>query len=210
MRLVLISAAASVLALSGASLMAQNAAPAQPGAQDLSRITGGTYSVDPGHTQVAFAFDHMGITKNYGLIAGPSSGSLMLDRAQPGAAKVKVTFPVANIRTAVPKLDEHLMTADFFEAAKFPTATFESTSVKVDADDPGDAEITGNLTIKGITRPVTLDVDFTGAGANPMSKKETVGFSASGAIKRSEFGLGYGVPMVGDVIELQITAAFEK
>ncbi|HEX5537487.1 MAG TPA: YceI family protein [Sphingobium sp.] len=184
---------------------AQNGAPAL-GTPDPARITGGTYAVDPHHTQVLFGFNHLGFTHNAGIFAQPT-GTLVLDPKAPAKAVVEVSFPVSSIATGVPKFNEHLMSADFFDAAKFPTAAFKSTSVEVDEDE---AEITGNLTIKGITKEVTLDATLVGTGANPMSKKETVGFSATATIKRSDFGLGYGVPMVGDVIELRIAAAFEK
>ena len=177
-----------------------------PGAPNVSAVTGGTYIVDPNHTQVLFAFDHMGFTNNLGLFAGPS-GSMKLDPAKPEAASVDIVFQVDGVSTGVPKFNEHLLSADFFEAATYPTATFKSTSVKVDGTE---AEITGDLTIKGITKEVTLDARFTGAGGNPISKKETVGFSADAIIRRSDFGLDKYVPLVGDAIELKITVAFEK
>lgn len=202
------SATAIILAVCislGVAVEAQNA-PTLPGTRDTSKVTAGTYMVDANHTQVLFAFDHFGFTNNFGLFARPS-GSLTLDPAKPADARVEIVFPVNHIATGIPGFDKHLLSADFFEAEKFPTATFKSTSVKVDGME---AEITGDLTIKGITKEVTLDASFTGAGANPMSKKETVGFSADAIIKRSEFGLGKYVPLVGDAIELKITAAFEK
>ncbi|RXR27577.1 YceI family protein [Sphingobium fluviale] len=177
-----------------------------PGKPDPTRVTGGTYTVDPGHTQVAFRYNHLGFSNNMGLIPA-SGGSLTLDPKAPEKAQVTVTFAVAALRSSVPALDEHLMKADFFDAAKFPTATFQSTSVKVSGQT---AQITGKLTIKGITKDVTLNARFVGAGMNAMAKKETVGFDAEAQIKRSDFGLGYGVPMVGDDVSLQITAAFEK
>ena len=177
-----------------------------PGAPNVNAVTGGTYTVDPNHTQVLFAFDHMGFTNNLGLFARPG-GSLTLDPAKPEAASVDITLPIDSVNTGVPKFNEHLISADFFEAAKYPTATFKSTSVKVDGTE---AEITGNLTIKGVTKEVTLDARLTGTGANPMSKKETVGFSADAVIRRSDFGLDKYVPVVGDTIELKIVAAFEK
>ena len=149
----------------------------------------------------------MGFTNNMGTIAEPT-GTLTLDKANPAASKVSVEFTVAKLRTGVPKLDEHLMTADFFDAAKFPTATFVSTAVKPEG--ATGAEITGNLTIKGVTKPVTLDAEFYGAGIQPMSKKENIGFIATATIKRSDFNMSYGVPMVGDAIELKIIAGFEK
>jgi len=198
---VLVIAATAGAALHHAQISAQT-----PGKLDSSLISGGTYAVDPGHTQVLFAYDHMGFSKNMGIIAQPS-GNLTLDPKAPENASVSISFPVTNIRTAVPAMDEQLMNAGFFDAAKFPMATFQSTAVKVD---DMEAEITGNLTIKGITREVTLDATFAGAGANPINKKETVGFSAQAIIKRSDFGLGYAVPVVGDTVELKIAAAFEK
>ena len=208
MRKVLIPAAA-LLALAGGTVVIAQQMPAAPGAKDPARVTAGTYQIDPGHTQIMFAYDHMGFSNNLGVIA-ESTGTLTLDPKNVAASKVSVEVPVANLRTGVAKLDEHLMKPDFFDAAKFPKATFVSTAVK--ADGPTSAEITGNLTIKGITKPVTLDAQFYGAGKAPamMGGKENVGFVATGAIKRSDFNMGYGVPMVGDAIELKITAAFQK
>ena len=206
MKKILIPAAALMLVAGGTALVAQMPTAA-PGTKDAAKVTGGTYKVDGGHTQVVFAWDHMGFTNNMGTIAEPT-GTLTLDKANPAASKVSVEFPVSNIRTGVAKLDEHLMKADFFDAAKFPTATFVSTSVKPDG--ATGADITGNLTIKGVTKPVTLDAEFYGAGVQPMSKKENVGFVATTTIKRSEFGMGYGVPIVSDAIELKVIAGFEK
>lgn len=208
MRKFLIPAAAA-LALAGGTVVIAQQMPAAPGAKDPSRVTGGAYQIDPGHTQVVFAYDHMGFSNNLGIIS-ESTGTLTLDPKNVAASKVSVDVPIANIRTGVAKLDEHLMKPDFFDSAKFPKATFVSTSVK--ADGPTGAEITGNLTIKGITKPVTLDAEFYGAGKAPamMGGKENVGFVATGQVKRSDFGMGYGVPMVGDAIELKIVAAFQK
>jgi polyisoprenoid-binding protein YceI len=199
--------AAALLAFAGGTALVAQMPTAAPGAKDAANVTGGSYKIDPGHTQVVFAYDHMGFTNNMGVIAEPT-GTLTLDKANPAASKVSVEFPIANLRTGVAKLDEHLMKADFFDAAKFPTATFVSTGVKPDG--ATGAEISGNLTIKGVTKPVTLDTEFYGAGVQPMNKKENIGFIATTTIKRSDFGMGYGVPMVGDAIELKIIAGFEK
>ncbi len=179
---------------------------APAGTADPSRITGGTYQADPNHSQVLFGFNHMGFTNNLGLFA-QATGTLTLDPKAPEKASVDVALPINSIATGVPKFNDHLLSPDFFEAAKFPTATFKSTAVKVDGTE---AEITGNLTIKGITKEVTLDAKLIGTGANPMSKKETVGFAAETVIKRSDFGLGKYVPVVGDTVELKIVTAFEK
>ncbi|MEC3949735.1 YceI family protein [Sphingobium sp. HWE2-09] len=199
--------AAALIAIAGGSVVVAQMPTSAPGTKDVAKVTGGTYKVDGGHTQVVFAWNHMGFTNNMGTIAEPT-GTLTLDKASPAKSKVAVEFTIANLRTGVAKLDEHLMKADFFDSAKFPTATFVSTSVKPEGATA--AEITGNLTIKGVTKPVTLDAEFFGAGVQPMSKKENVGFVATGTIKRSDFGMGYGVPVVGDAIELKIVAGFEK
>jgi polyisoprenoid-binding protein YceI len=205
MRLIAASAFAAPLLLASAALVAQNA-PAIPGTPDPARVTGGTYAVDGNHTQVLFSFNHLGFTHNVGVIAAPA-GSLTLDPKNAGTASVTVTFPIANIQSGVPTFNEHLASAQWFDAAQFPTATFKSTGVAVNGTK---AIIKGDLTIKGITKPVTLDATFVGAGTNPMSKKETIGFDATGTIKRSDFGLGAYAPLIGDQIELKIAAAFEK
>jgi polyisoprenoid-binding protein YceI len=201
--------AAALIALAGGTMVLAQMPASPPGAKDPARVTGGAYTIDPGHTQIVFAYDHMGFSNNMGVISQPT-GTLTLDPKNPAAAKVSVDIPVANLRTGVQALDDHLMKADFFDAAKFPKATFVSTSVKPDG--PTSAEITGNLTIKGVTKPVTLDVEFYGAGKAPAMAggKENVGFNATTTVKRSDFNMGYGVPMVGDTVELKIAAAFQK
>jgi len=201
----LIPAAALIAFAGGSTVIAQGGSA--PGTKDVAKVSGGTYQVEPSHTQIVFAYDHMGFTNNMGVIAQPT-GTLTLDKANPAASKVSIEIPVANLKTGIPALDTHLMKPEFFDSAKFPTATFVSTSIKPDG--ATGADITGNLTIKGITKPVTLDAEFYGAGANPMNKKENVGFVATGSIKRSDFGMSTAVPVVGDAVELKIIAAFQK
>ena len=185
-----------------------------PGAPDKSRVTAGTYAADAGHTMVVWEVDHFGFSK-YSGIFGDVTGTLVIDPANPAASKVDVTIPVAKVTTASSGLTGHLLRAgkdggkpDFFGAAP-ADAKFVSTSVVVDAE--GDeAKVTGNLTLNGVTRPVVLDVDFKGAGVNPMNKKTTIGFSAEGKIRRSDFGINFALPLVSDEVELDIAAAFEK
>lgn len=170
-------------------------------------MAAGRYQVDTDHTFVAWTVNHMGISPLSGAIAA-NGGTLELDPSKPATAKVTVTFKVADMSTTVPAFTLHPLSADFFEAEKHPTASFTSTSVEADGQK---ARITGNLTIKGVTRPVTLDAEFFGAGTNPMSKKLEVGCSATAQINRSEFGLGFGVPAVTpDRIDLRIAAAFRR
>jgi len=184
-----------------------------PGAPDKSRVTAGTYAADPLHTMVVWEVDHLGFSKYTGIF-GDVSGTLVIDPKNPAAAKVDVTIPVSKVTTANAGLTSHLLRPgkdggkpDFFGAAP-ADAKFVSTSVVLD-DDGDEAKVTGNLTLNGVTKPVTLDVDFHGAGVG-MNKKETVGFQAETTIKRSDFGINMGIPYVSDAVELEIHAAFEK
>jgi polyisoprenoid-binding protein YceI len=200
-----ILAAASLLVI--APLAAQNDTPPQlPGKIDVSRVTAGTYQSDPSHSLVGFRVNHFGFNDYFGVF-GDVTGTLMIDPANPNAAKVDVTIPLTGLSTASAKLSEHLKDASFFDAEKFPTVRFVSTKVTVDGTS---AMIEGDLTLRGVTKPVTLEADFTGAGINPFVKKETIGFEATTLIKRSDFGMNQAVPLVSDEVRLGITAAFEK
>lgn len=206
-------AAAGVAALTIGTLHAQQGgAPQLPGANDPSRVTAGTYKTDPGHSLVGWRVDHFGFNDYFGIV-GDVDGTLTIDPANLSAAKVDVTIPIAKVVTASAGLTDHLLRAgqnggkpDFFGPSPEP-ARFVSTNVEVDGTE---AKITGNLTLNGVTKPVTIDAEFTGAGKGMMNQKETVGFEGETTIKRSEFGLTTFVPMVSDEVELDITIAFEK
>ena len=187
-----------------------------PGSKDKAAITGGSYTVDANHTLVKWEVNHFGFSPLWGLF-GQVTGTMQLDPKNPGASKVDVTIPVSKMVTGVPGFTAHLLSPgkdgkkpDFFGSAP-ADAKFVSTHVMID-DDGDEATVHGNLTLNGITKPVTLDVDFYGAGKAPaqMGGKENVGFEAEATIKRSDFGLGYAVPLVSDEVELTIAAAFQK
>ena len=166
------------------------------------------YDFDPSHSQVVFDYQHMGFSTSTGIINGVT-GKLMLDAENPANSSVEATIPLSGLRTVSPELDKHLFGPDFFNTDQASAvATFKST--KVELTGTRTAKVTGDLTFLGVTKPVTLDAKLTGAGVNPMSKAATVGFSATTTIKRSDFGLGYAAPAVGDEVKLKITAAFEK
>ncbi|MDB5696230.1 MAG: polyisoprenoid-binding protein [Sphingomonas bacterium] len=199
--------------LLAATAVAQ-APPAKPGARDATRVTGGTYTVDPGHTLITWTVDHLGFS-SYSGIFGDATGTLQLDPKNLGSAMVDITIPVSKVTTASSGLTGHLLRAgkdggkaDFFGANPAP-ARFVSTRVVARGQA---ATITGNLTLNGVTRPVTLAATFYGAGKAPamMGGKENVGFNATGTIMRSQFGVGYGIPMVSDAVKLDIQAAFQK
>ncbi|MDX3884007.1 MAG: YceI family protein [Sphingomonas sp.] len=205
MRKIMIAAALAVTSAVAIPVIAQMPTTA-PGAKDPSRVKAGTYTVDSAHTQVLFEVNHLGFNDYFGLF-GNATGTLKLDPANPAAASVAIEIPIAKVATNSDGLTKHLLGPDFFDAAKFPTATFKSTSITVDGND---AKITGDLTIKGVTKQVVLDAEFEGAGVGPMNKKDTVGFEAETKIRRSDFGISYGIPMVPDQVELKISVAFER
>ena len=200
-----LAAAAAVGALSLGSVYAQGT-PQLPGVHDRSRVTAGTYTIDPNHTQILYTYGHLGFTNNMGLLSG-AKGTLVLDPAAPNAAKLSIDVPVSTIRTSIAALDSELVGPMFFDAAKFPNAHFESTSVVANGEN---ATINGNLTIHGVTKPATIHASFVSAGANPMSKKQSISFKGTTTINRADFGVGMGVPMVAAQVDITITTAFEK
>jgi polyisoprenoid-binding protein YceI len=189
-----------------ASLALVGAAHAQ-GNLDPSAVQGGTYTVEPAHTQIVFKINHMGFTNYYGNFSG-ASGTLRLDPKNAAVDSLAVTVPVASVSTTSPKLNDELRAADWLDAAKYPTMSFRSHHVTITA--PGHALVEGELTLHGVTRPVTLETRLMGSGPNPMSKVATVGFDVTGHIKRSDFGVTKYVPLVSDDVELMISGAFER
>ncbi|WP_372001145.1 YceI family protein [Tistrella mobilis] len=200
-----LSAAILSLGLGLAAVPAPATAQEVPGAADPSRVAAGRYTADPSHTQITFTVDHFGFNAYRG-IAGGATGTLQIDPADPSKARVAMEIPVDGLVTTSAELDEHLRSPDFFDMASHPTITFRSTAVEVDGLT---AKITGDLTIRGVTKPVVLDARFTGAGINPMNQAATIGFEAGTTIRRSDFGMTYIVPMVSDEVMLEIGAAFE-
>jgi polyisoprenoid-binding protein YceI len=191
-----------VLALVATPVLAQS-----PVTRDPAQIQAGTYAVDPGHTQVGWRVSHMGFS-NYAGGFSDVSGSLALDSKNPAASKLSVKIPVASVTTTSAKLTDELKGDQWLDAGKYPTMTFVSTKVAPVGKDH--AKVTGDLTLHGVTKPVTLDVTLVGAGANPLNKKYTVGFEATGTLKRSEFGVKTYVPLIGDELHLTIAGAFER
>jgi polyisoprenoid-binding protein YceI len=161
-----------------------------------------TYKLDPGHTMVLFSWNHFGFS-NPTANLGQVDGTLVYDEAAPTKSTVEATLPLAGLDTFVPKLDEHLKSADFLDAAKFPTVTFKSTKVTSAGKDK--LKVVGDLTVHGVTKPVTLDVTVNKVGPHPMMKVQTAGFDATATIKRSDFGVGAYVPNVSDEIKIRIT-----
>ena len=163
---------------------------------------GVTYKLDPEHTNVLANWSHFGYS-NPSANFSDASGTLVYDAAAPERSSVHVSLPLSGLISFVPKFDAHLRSADFFDAGTFPQATFNSSNVETTGKDK--LKVTGTLTIKGVSRPVTLDVTLNKAGLHPMTKLESIGFDATTTIKRSDFGLGLYAPAVSDEVSLRIT-----
>jgi polyisoprenoid-binding protein YceI len=168
-----------------------------------------TYTFEPQHTQGVIRWNHLGF-------ANPTAqfnnveGSLDFDPAEPTRSSVMVTIPLTSMSTGVPDLNDDFRSSDFFDFAKFPTATFKSSKVEKGAT-TDTLKVAGDLSVHGITKPVALDVTINKIGTNPRNHVPTVGFEAMATLKRSDFGLGLYVPQVSDEIQIHITAeAAEK
>lgn len=161
-----------------------------------------TYKIDANHTDVVASWSHFGFSNPIAHF-GKVDGNITYDPANVGASKVEVTIPLSGLNSHVPDFDDHLRSGDFFDAEKFPDITFKSTSVK--AAGKGKLKVTGDLTIKGTTRPVVLNVTINKIAVQPMAKREAAGFSATTTIKRSDFGVGLYAPNVSDEVKLSIT-----
>jgi polyisoprenoid-binding protein YceI len=161
-----------------------------------------TFELDPAHTNVVASWDHLGFS-NPVMHFGDADGTLVYDADNVAASSVSVTLPVDAIDGHFDAFNEHLRSADLFDAARFPEITFKSTGVRATGGDR--LAITGDLTIKGITREVVLDAVLNGHGEHPMAKREAIGFDATTTVKRTDFALGYAVPAVSDEVTLRIT-----
>lgn len=180
------------------------AAPAAEASADIS----GTYDFDPAHSQIMFSYDHMGFSVSHGMI-NAVTGQVTLDAANPANSSVEASFPLSAIRTIDAGLDEHIFGPEMLNGAAPATAvTFRSTSVELEDDD--EAKVTGELTLNGVTAPVTLEVELRKAAPNPMTQKPAVGFVAEGEIKRSDFNLGMFAPAVSDEMEIRISVEATK
>ncbi|AWL29015.1 polyisoprenoid-binding protein [Acinetobacter defluvii] len=160
------------------------------------------YQIDPTHTATVFSWNHFGFSTpsaNFSNI----QGTINVDNEKPANSSVNVTIPLESLNTNVKALDEHLKKADFFDAEKYPNITFKST--KVQALGKNKYKITGNLTVKDVTKPVVLDAVLNKQGEHPMTKAQSIGFNATTSFDRSVFNVGGYVPNVGDKITVNIT-----
>ena len=172
-----------------------------------------TYPLDPFHTYPSFTVEHWQLSMMNGRF-DKTSGKFVLDRAaKTGSAEITIDAASLTTGDAVKgsrpqSRDDHLRSGDFFNVKEFPTITFKSTKVNFNGDQP--ASVEGNLTMVGVTRPVTLTFERFKCMANPFNKKDRCGGNLGARLKRSDFGMKYAIPMVGDEITLHIEFEGDK
>lgn len=208
-----LAAGAAALAAFTAIHAQQGGPPQLPGQMDVGRVSAGTYKTDPNHSLVGWRVNHFGFNDYFGIF-GAVDGTLTIDPADLDGASVDVMIPISSVVVASQGLHDHLLRPgkdggkpDFFGPEPAP-AHFVSTSVESTGGTT--ANITGDLTLNGVTKPVTIAAEFTGAGNSMMGNKPTIGFEGRAVLKRSDWGVGFAVPMVSDEVALEITTAFEK
>lgn len=164
---------------------------------------------DKAHSQLVFSVKHLGVSTVSGTF-NDFDATIKADKADYSDAVIELTGKIASIDTRIEARDNHLKSADFFDAAQYPTFTFTSTAVK--AKKKGNLEVLGNLTLHGITKPVTLTLKYNGTVENPMSKAQTIGFDAETTIKRSDFGIGGNFPelVISDAVTIKASGEFTK
>ena len=161
----------AVLVLSPLAVVAQGAFSSDP-----AQVQAGDYRIDPGHSKITWSVDHFGFSTYVGQFS-KVEGTLSLDPKAVAASKLDVTVDANSVGTLNPALDAHLKAADFLDTAKFPTATFKATAIRLTGQRT--ADITGDLTLHGVTRPVTVAATFNQAGVNPVDKTYSLGFAGT-------------------------------
>jgi len=169
-------------------------------------VQAGTYKLDPAHGKITWSVTHFGFSTYIGQFSHVEA-TLKADPKAPAAASVQVTVDANSLGTLNPALDTHLKSKEFLDVAAFPQATFKSTKVTVTG--PKTADIAGELTLHGVTKPVVVHATFNQAGVNPLDKKYEIGFAGSAEITRSEFGIKAYVPAISDKVTLTIEAEFK-
>lgn len=197
----------SLAGVAAAALMTSGAVVARTQATQVpAEVRAGTYALDAAHGKITWSVNHLGFSTYYGQFVNVQA-ELKLDPANPSASTLTATIPLTDVDSNSDGLDTHLQTPDFFDTANHPNATFVSRSITIDSDDPTEADVLGDLTIRGVTRPVTMEVEFNQAGPS-MGNTYKVGFDGEATIKRSEFGVNYALPAVSDEVKLHLEGEF--
>ncbi len=172
---------------------------------ELSALPEGAYRLDPDHATILFKVDHLGFSRLIGRF-DRFDATLDFDPERPRAAKLVAAIDVASIDLNMPAFEQDLRGSGWLDVERYPEARFESRKIEIKGEDSG--IVTGELTLHGVTAPVTLDVTFNGGGSNLLTGAYTLGFAARGSVLRSTFGLGAYAPAIGDEVLLEIHAEF--
>ena len=175
--------------------------------QDISTLPAGLYLSEDTHAYIAFSYDHQGFS-NPILRWSEFDAELDLVPSDPTASTLRVAIDPAAIDSGVEEFNDHLRSEDFFHVDEHPEITFTSTSLSMDS--PTTGTLQGDLSMKGVTKPIALDVTLNKVGENFRTKVPMFGISATGALRRSDYDLGLYAPMVGDEVELMIEVEFQK
>jgi polyisoprenoid-binding protein YceI len=195
------------LSLSAALAACGYLLPAHNQTLEPGQLPGGAYRLDPEHASLLFKLDHFGFSELVGRF-DRFDASLDFDPAKPEEARLTVLVDVASIDLNLPKFEQDLRGPDWFDVQRFPQARFESRAIGITGASTG--RITGDLTLHGVTAPVTLEVTFNGGADSLLTGRYTLGFAANGMLSRSAFGLGGYAPAVGDEVTLEIHAEFQR
>jgi polyisoprenoid-binding protein YceI len=195
----------AALGLAAALLAAAPAAQAQMTTTPAA-VQAGTYKLDPAHGKITWSITHFGFSTYVGQFAHVDA-TLKVDPKALGATALDVTIDNNSLGTLNAALDTHLKSKEFLDVAAFPTATFHAT--KVTSTGEKTADIAGDLTLHGVTKPVVVHATFNQAGVNPLDKKYELGFAGSAEILRSEFGIKSYLPAISDKVTLTIEAEFK-
>lgn len=187
------------LSLAFAAAFALGAAPAMAEAEK--------YALDASHSQILFSYNHLGFSTNWGMFSG-FGGEILFDAENPAESSVAVSFPADTMLTGWEARLQHFMSPDFFDPAKDQTVSFTSTAIEVTGENT--ANITGDLTLNGVTKPVVLETTLNQAGEHPMEKKPWIGLTATTTLVRSEFGLGNFAPFISDEVPVTINVEAGK
>ena len=160
------------------------------------------YTLDSSHSQIVFEYNHLGFSTTWGMFSG-FEGEIMFDAEAPADSSVTVEFPTASLITGWDERTTHFLTADFFDAEAAPAVSFVSTGIEVTGEKT--ANISGDLTINGVTKSIVLDTVMNQMGDHPMAGKPWVGFNATTTVLRSEFDMGMYAPYVSDEVAIQIS-----
>ena len=184
--------------------------PASLSAQEMTRdpmqVPAGTYTLDPAHGKITWGVNHLGFSTYYGQITGVQA-TLVLDPQDLSRTRLSATVDPTKVVSNDAELDAHLRNKDFFNVSAFPTVSFTATEVKRTGEH--EAEITGQLTLLGVTKPFAFRAVFNQAGLHPVDKTYTVGFTGRGVLVRSQYGMTAFLPGLGDEVSLELEGEFK-